>query len=148
MNRANENLAQGNVTNARAHVQNIMELELESEFDYILSWGTIHHSPDAEEGIRIPCWALKPGVAIRRGIYGFYRNWESAGFGRRSSARSVPSSPATSSHNGLPPFVTSQAAIATSGTITPHPQSTSPTRCGWWMSLFTSGRRTYRCATS
>ena len=76
VNRANENLAQENVTNARAHVQNIMELELESEFDYILSWGTIHHLPDAEEGIRILCRALKPGGVIRTGIYGFYGNWE------------------------------------------------------------------------
>ena len=76
VSRANENLAQENVTNARAHVQNIMELELESEFDYILSWGTIHHLPDAEEGIRILCRALKPGGVIRTGIYGFYGNWE------------------------------------------------------------------------
>jgi ubiquinone/menaquinone biosynthesis C-methylase UbiE len=76
VNRANENLAQENVTNARAHLQNIMELALDSEFDYILSWGTIHHLPDAEEGVGILCRALKPGGVIRTGIYGFYGNWE------------------------------------------------------------------------
>ncbi|MGB0095378.1 MAG: class I SAM-dependent methyltransferase [Solirubrobacteraceae bacterium] len=76
VNRANEALAQENVTNAQARQQNIMELELESEFDYILSWGTIHHLPDSEEGVRILCRALKPGGVIRTGIYGFYGNWE------------------------------------------------------------------------
>jgi len=76
VNSANATLAQEDVTNARAHLQNIMELELESEFDYILSWGTIHHLPDSEEGIRILCRALKPGGVIRTGIYGFYGNWE------------------------------------------------------------------------
>jgi SAM-dependent methyltransferase len=76
VNRANEALAEENVTNAQAHLQNIMELELESEFDYILSWGTIHHLPDSEEGVRILCRALKPGGIIRTGVYGFYGNWE------------------------------------------------------------------------
>lgn len=74
--RANEALAQEGVTNARAHLQNIMALELESQFDYILSWGTIHHLPDSEEGIRILCRALKPGGVVRTGIYGLYGNWE------------------------------------------------------------------------
>ncbi len=73
---ANASLAQESVTNAQAYLQNIMELELESEFDYILSWGTIHHLPDSEEGVRILCRALKPGGVIRTGIYGFYGNWE------------------------------------------------------------------------
>jgi SAM-dependent methyltransferase len=76
VNRANAALAEENVTNAQAHLQNIMELELESEFDYILSWGTIHHLPDAEEGVGILCRALKPGGVIRTGVYGFYGNWE------------------------------------------------------------------------
>jgi SAM-dependent methyltransferase len=76
VNSANASLAQEDVTNARAHLQNIMELELVSEFDYILSWGTIHHLPDPEEGVRILCRALKPGGVIRTGIYGFYGNWE------------------------------------------------------------------------
>lgn len=74
--RANEALAQENVTNARARQQNIMELELDSEFDYILSWGTIHHLPDARQGVAALCRALKPGGVIRTGIYGFYGNWE------------------------------------------------------------------------
>ncbi|MBV9048826.1 MAG: class I SAM-dependent methyltransferase, partial [Solirubrobacterales bacterium] len=76
VNSANASLAQENVTNAQAYLQNIMELELESEFDYILSWGTIHHLPDSEEGVRILCRALKPGGVIRTGIYGFHGNWE------------------------------------------------------------------------
>ncbi len=76
VDRANEALSQENVTNAQAQLQNIMELDLESEFHYILSWGTIHHLPDAEEGVRILCRALKPGGVLRTGIYGFYGNWE------------------------------------------------------------------------
>ncbi|MFZ0089978.1 MAG: class I SAM-dependent methyltransferase [Solirubrobacteraceae bacterium] len=73
---ANETLRSEDVTNAQAQQQNIMELELESEFDYVLSWGTIHHLPDPEEGVRILCRALKPGGILRTGIYGFYGNWE------------------------------------------------------------------------
>ena len=72
----NETLEKEAVTNARAYVQDIMTLDLEGEFDYIVSWGTIHHLPDSEKGIGILCRALKPGGILRTGIYGYYGNWE------------------------------------------------------------------------
>lgn len=73
---ANQLLEQEGVTNARAEAQDIMELDLESTFDYILSWGTIHHLPDPCAGIQILARALKPGGVLRAGVYGFYGNWE------------------------------------------------------------------------
>lgn len=73
---ANQTLEREGVTNACAQVQDIMELDLESEFDYIVSWGTIHHLPDSRAGVRILARALKPGGVLRTGIYGFYGNWE------------------------------------------------------------------------
>ena len=73
---ANETLEREGITNARACVQDIMELDLQAEFDYVLSWGTIHHLPDSREGVHILARALKPGGVLRTGIYGFYGNWE------------------------------------------------------------------------
>lgn len=74
--RANQTLASEGVTNAKAHVQDIMKLEVENQFDYILSWGTIHHLADQVKGVHNLCRALKPGGVLRTGIYGFYGNWE------------------------------------------------------------------------
>lgn len=76
VNLANETLAQEGVTNAQANVQDITALEVEEEFDYILSWGTIHHLPDPRQGLGLICRALKPGGFLRTGIYGFHGNWE------------------------------------------------------------------------
>ena len=76
VNLANETMAQEGITNAAAQVQDITALEVEDEFDYILSWGTIHHLPDPREGLGIICRALKPGGILRTGIYGFHGNWE------------------------------------------------------------------------
>jgi len=73
---ANETLRQEGVTNARAYAQDITALGVESEFDYIVSWGTVHHLPDPAEGIAILCRALKPGGILRLGVYGYYGNWE------------------------------------------------------------------------
>ncbi|MGO8957963.1 MAG: class I SAM-dependent methyltransferase [Streptosporangiaceae bacterium] len=64
------------VTNARAYQQDIMLLDRAREFDYIVSWGTVHHLPDPAEGIAILCRALKPGGVLRLGVYGHYGNWE------------------------------------------------------------------------
>ena len=64
------------VGNARAYLQDIMTFEQEDEFDYIVSWGTVHHLPDPARGIAILCRALKPGGILRLGVYGYYGNWE------------------------------------------------------------------------
>jgi SAM-dependent methyltransferase len=72
----NNTLSQESVTNARAYQQDIMQLDVADQFDYILSWGTVHHLPDPARGIQILCQALKPGGVIRLGVYGYYGNWE------------------------------------------------------------------------
>jgi SAM-dependent methyltransferase len=72
----NEALSREGVTNARAYVQDITALDLAGQFDYIVSWGTVHHLPDPAEGIAILCRALKPGGILRVGVYGYYGNWE------------------------------------------------------------------------
>jgi SAM-dependent methyltransferase len=72
----NETLKQESVSNARAYQQDIMALDQSAEFDYILSWGTVHHLPDPARGIEILCRALKPGGVLRLGVYGYYGNWE------------------------------------------------------------------------
>lgn len=72
----NETLRQEGVTNARAHVQDITALDLAERFDYIVSWGTVHHLPNPAEGIAILSRALKPGGILRVGVYGYYGNWE------------------------------------------------------------------------
>lgn len=64
------------VSNARAYLQDITALDQAAEFDYIVSWGTVHHLPDPERGLAILCNALKPGGILRLGIYGHYGNWE------------------------------------------------------------------------
>jgi SAM-dependent methyltransferase len=46
------------------------------QFDYIVSWGTVHHLPDPAEGVAILCRALKAGGILRLGVYGYYGNWE------------------------------------------------------------------------
>ena len=74
--RATQTLEQEGVTNAHPSVQDIMQLDIESEFTYILSWGTIHHLADSKQGVHNLCRALKPGGVLRTGIYGFYGNWE------------------------------------------------------------------------
>lgn len=73
---ANQTFREEGITNARCYVQDIMLLDLENEFDYIVSWGTIHHLPDSKKGVRILHRALKPGGVMRVGIYGFHGNWE------------------------------------------------------------------------
>jgi SAM-dependent methyltransferase len=72
----NKTLDAENVTNARAYEQNIMALEQASEFDYIVSWGTVHHLPDPKHGVAALSRALKPGGILRLGVYGYYGNWE------------------------------------------------------------------------
>jgi SAM-dependent methyltransferase len=72
----NQTLDQESVSNARARQQDIMALDQEAQFDYILSWGTVHHLPDPARGIAILCRALKPGGVLRLGVYGYYGNWE------------------------------------------------------------------------
>ncbi len=73
---ANETLAHEGISNARAHVADIMTLDLDGEFDYIVSWGTVHHLPDPAQGIAILARALRPGGILRLGVYGYYGNWE------------------------------------------------------------------------
>jgi len=72
----NKTLKQESVGNAHARQQDIMTLDQEAEFDYILSWGTLHHLPDPGRGIATLCRALKPGGVLRLGVYGHYGNWE------------------------------------------------------------------------
>jgi len=72
----NKTLDAERVGNARAYLQDITALDREDDFDYILSWGTVHHLPDPALGIEILCRALKPGGILRLGVYGFYGNWE------------------------------------------------------------------------
>jgi SAM-dependent methyltransferase len=74
--RANATLAAENALNARALVQDIMQMEDQDRFAYIVSWGTIHHLPDPAEGVAILARALQPGGILRTGIYGYYGNWE------------------------------------------------------------------------
>lgn len=76
VNLANETLRQEGIQNGSAHVQDIMALDVEGEFDYIVSWGTVHHLPDPQRGVAILCRALKPGGILRIGVYGYYGNWE------------------------------------------------------------------------
>jgi SAM-dependent methyltransferase len=72
----NETLQAEGVKNAHARVQDLMALDAEREFDYILSWGTVHHLPDPAKGVGVLCRALKPGGVLRLGVYGYYGNWE------------------------------------------------------------------------
>ena len=72
----NQTLDAERVANARAYLQDITALDREDDFDYILSWGTVHHLPDPARGIAILCRALKPGGVLRLGVYGHYGNWE------------------------------------------------------------------------
>jgi len=72
----NQTMAEESVSNARAQVQDIMTLDVASEFDYIVSWGTVHHLPDPARGVAILARALKPGGILRLGVYGYYGNWE------------------------------------------------------------------------
>ncbi len=72
----NQTMSQEGVANAHACVQDIMALDLQEEFDYIVSWGTVHHLPDPAQGIAILARALKPGGILRVGVYGHYGNWE------------------------------------------------------------------------
>src|SRR5215831_5731790 len=72
----NQTLDGEQVGNARAYLQDITALDREHDFDYILSWGTVHHLPDPAQGVAILCRALKPGGVLRLGIYGYYGNWE------------------------------------------------------------------------
>lgn len=72
----NQTMEQESVTNARAYQQDIMSLDRSAEFDYILSWGTVHHLPDPADGLGRLCDALKPGGMLRLGVYGYYGNWE------------------------------------------------------------------------
>jgi len=72
----NQTLDTEQVPNARAYIQDITALDRANEFDYILSWGTVHHLPDPQQGLAILCRALKPGGVLRLGVYGYYGNWE------------------------------------------------------------------------
>jgi SAM-dependent methyltransferase len=72
----NQTLDAEQVGNARAYLQDITALDREDDFDYILSWGTVHHLPDPAQGVAILCRALKPGGVLRLGVYGHYGNWE------------------------------------------------------------------------
>ena len=74
--RANETLRSEGVNNGRCEVQDILGLDVAGEFDYILSWGTIHHLADSWLGVQKLCRALKPGGVLRAGVYGRYGNWE------------------------------------------------------------------------
>ncbi|MBV9819068.1 MAG: class I SAM-dependent methyltransferase [Solirubrobacterales bacterium] len=76
VDRANQTAHDEGVANAEAHVRDIMSLDVQERFDYILSWGTIHHLGDSREGFSRLCRALKPGGYIRIGVYGYYGNWE------------------------------------------------------------------------
>ncbi|MDJ0516914.1 MAG: class I SAM-dependent methyltransferase [Trichodesmium sp. MO_231.B1] len=69
-------LAEEGLTNAQVDEQNIMELEVVDSFDYIVSWGTIHHLENTQEGVRRLCRALKVGGVLRTGVYGYYGNRE------------------------------------------------------------------------
>jgi len=57
----NETLDAEKVGNARAYVQNIMALDQADDFDYIVSWGTVHHLPDPAQGIANICRAPQAG---------------------------------------------------------------------------------------
>ena len=72
----NETLDAERVSNARAYLQDITALDRAGEFDYIVSWGTVHHLPDPAQGMANLCRALKPGGILRLGVYGYYGNWE------------------------------------------------------------------------
>lgn len=72
----NQTMGAEGVGNARAHVQDIMAMDVAGEFDYIVSWGTVHHLPDPARGVAALCRALKPGGILRLGVYGYYGNWE------------------------------------------------------------------------
>jgi SAM-dependent methyltransferase len=73
---ANDTLRQEAITNACAYAQDVTALDVEGEFDYIVSWGTVHHLPDPRDGVAILCRALKPRGVLRVGVYGYYGNWE------------------------------------------------------------------------
>lgn len=73
---ANDTLQQEGATNGRCHVRDIMELDIDGEFNYVLSWGTMHHLSDPRTGIQKLCRAVKPGGVLRTGVYGWYGNWE------------------------------------------------------------------------
>ncbi len=76
VDRANEMLRREGVDNAEAAVANLLEIEETESFDYILSWGTVHHLADPFQGISVLCRALKPGGVLRLGVYGHYGNFE------------------------------------------------------------------------
>ncbi len=76
VDRANELFRREGVENARAAVANLLEIEEIESFDYLLSWGTVHHLADPFQGIAVLCRALKPGGVLRLGVYGHYGNFE------------------------------------------------------------------------
>ncbi|SRR5579875_590489 len=74
--RANATLAEEGVGNARALVADLLDLGETESFDYVVSWGTIHHLAEPGEGLLALARVLKPGGVLRLGVYGYYGNWE------------------------------------------------------------------------
>jgi SAM-dependent methyltransferase len=74
--RANATLAEEGVSNAKAVLADLLDLSEIEAFDYILSWGTVHHLAEPRAGLEVLTRALKPGGVLRLGVYGYYGNWE------------------------------------------------------------------------
>lgn len=74
--RANAALRREGLANAKAVVADLVALDEVESFDYIVSWGTIHHLAEPEAGLAVLARALKPGGVLRLGVYGYYGNWE------------------------------------------------------------------------
>lgn len=74
--RANATLQEHGCSNGTCYTQDIMGLDLVSEFDYLVSWGTVHHLSDPRQGLQNLANAVRPGGLLRLGVYGYYGNWE------------------------------------------------------------------------
>ena len=74
--RANATLAEEGRANARAVVADLLHLTERESFDYVVSWGTVHHLAEPRQGVEVLARALAPGGVLRLGVYGHYGNWE------------------------------------------------------------------------
>ena len=64
----------------RADITNIDDLtalmDIHGKFDFIQSWGVLHHTSDPEKALKNLASLLNPNAYVRIGVYGYYGNME------------------------------------------------------------------------
>lgn len=74
--RADSALAEEGLTNARVFEADLLELDGIAPFDYLISWGTVHHLAEPRQGVEALARLVSPGGVLHLGVYGHYGNWE------------------------------------------------------------------------